>query len=160
MQVQVSPLIQTPQTTLEGGCLCWCEGGSGGDEHYSSGEFILRNSPPPEMRWDEMVTEISQTLSAGSVVCLPRIVDRLESANQAIRNCRNISEVTYRTKVVSMITNARAARHYSIIIKYERLLIWRTIFHDLFYLTRRRWWSPRKIHRKHNHLWSRHFYKK
>ena len=70
-----------------------------------------------------MVTEISQTLSAGSVVCLPRIVDRLESANQAIRNCRNISEVTNRTKVVSMITNARAARHYSIIIKYERLLI-------------------------------------
>ena len=31
-----------------------CEGGSGGDERHSRWEFILRNSPPPEMRWDEM----------------------------------------------------------------------------------------------------------
>ena len=34
----------------EGGCHGGCEGGPGGDECHSSGEFILRNSPPPEIR--------------------------------------------------------------------------------------------------------------
>ena len=41
-----------------GGSGGWGEGGSGGDECHSSGEFILWNSPPPEMRLFEMVTDI------------------------------------------------------------------------------------------------------
>ena len=46
-----------------------------------------------------MVTEISQTLSSGSVVCLPRIVDRLEGnavTENVIPEGRNTSKKTTR----------------------------------------------------------------